>query len=290
MPKLTRWWLAVRPKTLSISLTPVLTGVSLAWAETGQFHGWIALATLATALLIQIGTNLHNDAKDFERGADSPERIGPARASAQGWFSPREVKRAAALCFATAFTIGLYLSWVGGWEIFAVGMLALASGWAYTGGPRPVAYGAGGELFVLLFFGVVAVAGSYYLQTLTLSAGALLTGAAIGLPAAAVLLVNNYRDLDQDQQAGRRTLVQRLGRKRARPLYAILVCTPFALPVALPHLGLGPWLTIAGMPAALLLVRQFLGEPLGPGLNRLLGRTAQLQLSYGLLLTAGLLI
>jgi 1,4-dihydroxy-2-naphthoate octaprenyltransferase len=290
MRNLPRWWQAIRPKTLSIAFTPVLTGISLAWAETSQFHGWTGLATLATALLIQIGTNLHNDAKDFERGADSPERIGPARASAQGWFSPGQVKRAAALSFATAFTIGLYLSWVGGWQIFAVGILALAAGWAYTGGPIPIAYGAGGELFVLLFFGVIAVLGSYYLQTLTLSPAALLSGVAIGLPAAAVLLVNNYRDLEQDQQAGRRTLVQRLGRPRARIVYGFLVCTPFALPLALPHLGPGPWLTLAALPGALLLVRQFLGAPPGPGLNQLLGRTAQLQLGYGLLLAAGLLI
>jgi 1,4-dihydroxy-2-naphthoate octaprenyltransferase len=287
---LTRWWLAARPKTLSIALTPVMVGVSLAWAETGQFHGWIATATLATALLIQIGTNLHNDAKDFERGADSPARIGPARASAQGWFSPARVKRAAALSFAAAFSIGLYLSWLTGWEIFAVGILALAAGWAYTGGPRPIAYGPGGELFVLVFFGVVAVAGSYYLQTLDVSATALLTGAAVGLPAAAVLLVNNYRDLEQDQLAGRRTLVQRLGRGRARPVYVALVCAPFALPLALTHLGYGPWLTFAASPAALFLARRFLREPPGPGLNRVLGRTAQLQLAYGLLLTAGLLI
>jgi len=290
MRNLTRWWLAARPKTLSISVTPVLVGVSLAWAEAGQFHAQVALATLATALLIQIGTNLHNDAKDFERGADSPERIGPARASAQGWFSLGQVKRAAAISFVTAFAIGLYLSWVGGWQIFAVGILALAAGWAYTGGPRPIAYGAGGELFVLLFFGVVSVAGSYYLQTLTLSGSALLSGAAVGLPAAAVLLVNNYRDLEQDHRAGRRTLVQRLGRARARLVYAALVCVPFALPLALPHLGSGPWLTLAALPGALLLVRRFLGQPPGPGLNPLLGRTAQLQLVFGLLLTAGILI
>lgn len=290
MLKLSRWWLAIRPKTLSISFTPVIAGVSLAWAETGKFHGSIALATLATVLLIQIGTNLHNDAKDFERGVDSAQRIGPARASAEGWFSPEQVKRAAALSFASAFCIGLYLSWVGGWEIFALGMLALAAGWAYTGGPRPVAYGATGELFVLLFFGVVAVGGSYYLQASTLSASALLAGAAIGLPAAAVLLVNNYRDLEQDQQAGRRTLVQRLGRARARPLFGVLVCLPFALPLALAHLGPGPWLTMVAFPGAVWLVRQFLIEPLGPGLNRLLGLTAQLQLAYGLLLAVGLLI
>ena len=144
---------------------------------------------LGAAAAIQIGTNLHNDAKDYERGTDTEERLGPARATAQGWFTAAQVKRAAHLAFGGAFLLGLYLIWHGGWPILAVGLLSLLAGYAYTGGPKPIAYSASGELFVLLFFGLVAVLGSYYLQTLCLSLPALAGASAIGLLAAAVLLV-----------------------------------------------------------------------------------------------------
>ena len=185
MTALQIWLLAIRPRTLSISLVPVMVGSALAWAETQLFAWLTLLATLVGALLIQIGTNLHNDAADFERGADTTQRLGPRRVSAEGWLQPGHVRRAAHLSFSGAFLAGLYLVWLGGWPIVLLGLLSLTAAYAYTGGPRPVAYTPLGELFVFVFFGLVAVSGSFYLQTHQWSWNALLLGAAVGLPAAA---------------------------------------------------------------------------------------------------------
>ncbi len=283
-------WLALRPHTLSISVTPVLAGTSLAWAESGQFRWQIALAAMTAALLIQAGTNLHNDAADFERGADPPDRLGPPRAAAQAWFTSAQIRRGAHLCFALAFVIGIYLAWVGGWPIVIIGLLSLLAGYAYTGGPNPIAYTAAGELFVFLFFGLAAVLGSYYIQTLAWSTNALVTAVAIGMLAAAILLVNNYRDLDTDRRARKLTLVHRLGEQRSRYLYGILLLAPFLLPAALQGLGQGGWLTLGVFPFALVLVRRFFREPRGGGLNRTLAATARLQLAFGLVLSLGLVI
>ncbi len=285
-----RWLLAIRPKTLGISLVPVLVGSGLAWAETAQLHWPTALAALAGALLIQIGTNLHNDAADFERGADTAERIGPARATAQGWFSAAEVKRAAYFAFGLAFLIGLYLAWHGGWPIVLLGLASLVAGYAYTGGPRPIAYSASGELFVFLFFGLAAVLGSYYLQTMSLSFNAFAAAVAVGLLAAAVLLVNNYRDLETDERADKLTLAHYLGRAHARQLYALLLLLPFLLPLLAPQISPGGWLVLIALPLALRLLYRFISEPPGPAFNQILAQTAQLQLAYGLLLSGGLLL
>ncbi len=286
MNRFTAWWLAIRPKTLSMAATPVLVGNCLAWAELGRLDWAVTAATVLAALGIQIGTNLYNDAADHERGADGDDRLGPPRATAQGWFSATQVKRAAALAFGTSFVLGIYLVSVGGWPILALGLASIAAGYAYTGGPRPIAYSISGELFVFLFFGLFAVGGSYFLQTGHGSAGALFSGAALGALAAAVLLVNNYRDLDSDRRANKLTLCHRLGRPRARALYAVLLLGPFLLPLARAD---DLWPALLALPAAALLIRQFLHEPPGPGLNRLLARTAQLQLAFGLLLGFGFL-
>ncbi len=287
---MTYWLLAIRPKTLSISIVPVLVGSSLALAETAQLDWLTAFAALLGALLIQIGTNLHNDAADYERGADTAERLGPERATAQGWFTAKQVKAAAYKAFALAFLIGIYLAWIGGWPIVALGLASLAAGYAYTGGPKPIAYSASGEIFVFLFFGLVAVLGSYYVQTLTLTLNALAAAVAIGLLAAAILLVNNYRDLDTDAKANKLTLAHYLGRQRSRVLYNTLLLTPFTLPALLqPHNSLG-WLVLLALPIALKLLHRFATQPGGPAFNRILAQTAQLQLAYGLLLSIGLLL
>lgn len=285
-----QWLLAIRPKTLGISLVPVLVGSSLAWTETSQFSWVTAIAALLGALLIQIGTNLHNDAADFERGADTKDRMGPARATAEGWFTATEVKQAAYLSFGTAFLIGIYLAWIGGWPIIALGLISLTAGYAYTGGPKPIAYSASGELFVFLFFGLAAVMGSYYIQTLTLSLNAFAAACAVGFLAAAVLLVNNYRDLDTDRIVHKLTLVFHLGRGRARILYGVLMLTPFLLPLTLSRGTLGIWLPLIALPRAVILLQRFFSTPAGPGFNQLLAHTAQLQLMFGLLLSLGLLI
>ena len=159
MTRSSQWLLAIRPKTLGISIAPVVAGTSLAWAETAQINWLVAIAALTGALLIQIGTNLHNDAADFERGADSGDRLGPARATAQGWFTATQVKNAAFLAFSLAFVPGVYLVWVGGWPIVILGLVSLAAGYSYTGGRKPIAYSASGEVFVFIFFGLAATAG-----------------------------------------------------------------------------------------------------------------------------------
>ena len=157
MTALQIWLLAIRPRTLSISAVPVMVGTALAWAE-HQLFAWVTLlVTLGGSVLIQIGTNLHNDAADFERGADTPQRLGPRRVSAEGWLKPGQVRRAAHLSFAGAFLLGIYLVWLGGWPIVVLGLLSLTAAYAYTGGPRPVAYTPLGELFVFLFFGTLSV-------------------------------------------------------------------------------------------------------------------------------------
>lgn len=283
------WFLAIRPRTLGISVAPVITGSSLAWAETSQLAWLPALAALAAALLIQIGTNLHNDAVDFERGTDTPQRLGPPRATAQGWFRATEVKRAAHLSFGLALLFGIYLVWVGGLPIVAIGLLSLVAGYAYTSGPKPIAYSATGEFFVFLFFGLAAVMGSYYLQHAPLSLNVFLAGCAIGSLAAAVLLVNNYRDLDTDEKAGKLTLAHYLGRSKSRRLYSLLLLPPFALPLSLADSSQGPWLVLAALPFALLLSYRFNAIRPGVRFNRILAHTARLQLVYSLLLGIGLL-
>lgn len=283
------WWLAIRPKTLTISLVPVMVGSSLAYAETGAVLWLPLLAALAAAMLIQVGTNLHNDVSDFERGADGAERIGPPRATASGWFAPAAVRRAALACFGLATLLGVYLVWHGGWPILLLGLGSIAAGWAYTGGPRPIAYSAWGELFVWLFFGLGAVMGSHYLQTLRLGWNVFLAASMIGLFAAAVIAVNNYRDLDNDRRIGKNTLAVRLGRPGSRVEYAFLLLAPYLLLPALGHLE-GAWLPALTLPWAAFLVLRFWRETPGPAFNRILAQTAQLQLGFGILLSMGLLI
>ncbi len=283
------WWLAMRPKTLTIAVVPVLVGSALAWAQAGAQAAGAAVVALLAAVLIQAGTNLHNDAGDFLRGGDGSQRQGPERVTAQGWATPRQVLRAAEICFVLAAACGLYLVWVGGWPILVLGAASLLAAWGYTGGPRPIAYTPLGEIFVVLFFGLGAVAGTYWLHRQALSAEALVAGLALGLLAAAVLVVNNTRDMDADRRTGRRTLPILLGRHRSGGLYAALVLAPFALLWPLAAAVPGAWLALIALPLAVRLVRAFAAETGGAGFNGLLARTARLQVLYGALLAAGLL-
>jgi 1,4-dihydroxy-2-naphthoate octaprenyltransferase len=287
------WWLAIRPKTLTVSLTPVMVGSSLAYAETGAMLWLPLLAALAAAMLIQVGTNLHNDVSDFERGADGAERIGPARATASGWLLPAAVRRGASACFGLAMLLGIYLVWHGGWPILLLGLGSIAAGWAYTGGPRPIAYSALGELFVWLFFGLGAVMGSYYLQTFSLGWSAFVAASMVGLLAAAVIAVNNYRDFDSDRRIGKNTLAVRIGRGASQAEYALLLFAPYLLLPLLAHLSRSGWwsgLPLLSLPLALSLWRRFRSEPPGPVFNLILAQTAQLQLGFGILLSIGILL
>jgi 1,4-dihydroxy-2-naphthoate polyprenyltransferase len=291
--RLALWWLAIRPRTLSLSAMPVLAGSALAWKEGAPFV-WATLAVaLFCALAIQAGTNLYNDANDFLRGNDGPARVGPMRVTAAGLATPAQVRRAAALAFMLAFAGGVFLVWAGGWPILAIGLASLAAGWAYSGGPRPLSHTAFGEVFVLAFFGVAAAAGSHYLQSGAWAQSAVVLGLALGLQAAAVLLVNNVRDLEADRLAGRRTLAAALGLARSRVLYAVLMLAPFAL-VAWLAWQLGAAIVLlASLPAlawCVVLVQRFAHLPPGAQMNRQLARTAQAQVLLGGLLSAAMLV
>lgn len=285
------WWTAARPRTLTLATAPVLAGTALAWAE-GAAPRWLAaLATLLTALLIQVGTNLHNDAVDHERGNDRADRLGPLRVTAAGWASAYAVRGAAHAAFGMALLLGGYLVAVGGWPIFAIGCAALIAAQAYSGGKHPISHTPFGEIFVWIFFGVLAVAGSHWLQAGSYSLAALVVGAAVGLPAAAVLLVNNLRDLEGDIRAGRRTLAAVLGDAGARRVYALLMLLPYAcLPLLARPGRMGVWLAVLALPASIALVRRLYGGMVGPALNLLLARTAQCALGFAALLALGVLI
>lgn len=288
------WLLAIRPKTLSISMIPIVVGCALAWADTGMLNPVVLAFTAIAAMLIQIGTNLHNDVADFERGSDEPlTRSGPPRATSEGWLSATQVRRAAYSSFLLAFLAGCYLVWHGGWPILALGLLSIAAGLAYTGGPRPLAYLGLGEVFVWLFFGVIAVSGTYYLQTGRFDASAVLAGAILGLPAAAVLVVNNYRDLETDRGVGKNTLAVRFGRRFSRFEYASLMLSPFVLLAVFPLRGPDSewiWLPWFAAPWALLLVWRFWTLAAGPAFNGVLAATALFQLAFGLLLGLSLVL
>lgn len=288
MKKFSAWWLAIRPQTLSVSVAPVCVGTALAYFEQGWVAWWPALGALLAAMLIQIGTNLYNDVGDFERGADTDDRLGPPRATAQGWLSGSAVRHGAQVVFALALLIGLALAVRGGWPIVLIGILSLISGWAYTGGRWPIAYSPLGELFVLLFFGVVAVCGTYYLQTFSVSSAAVLAGVMLGSFAAAVITVNNTRDIHTDARALKRTLAVRLGRTAMNRVYAAELLLPFAL---LPWFALqtpiGAWVAVPALASvsAVLLCRRFCVAQ-GVVFNALLAATAKLQLIFAVLWVA----
>jgi len=282
------WWTAARPRTLPLAASPVLVGIALAWAE-GTAPRWLtALATLLAALLIQIGTNLHNDAADHERGNDGADRLGPLRVTAAGWASAAAVRHAAHLAFVAAFALGIHLAIVGGWPIVAIGLASLAAGYAYSGGPRPISYSPFGELFVLVFFGLVAVGGSHYLQSGAPTLRALFAGLAVGMPAAAVLLVNNLRDRGADLAAGRRTLAAVLGPAASRRLHAALMLLPFGL---LPFFAPRPaaWLALAALPATVAVIHRCRRAE-GVAFNGVLADTARAQLIFGFLFAIGSLL
>ena len=285
------WWTAIRSRTLGLAVTPVLLGTSLAWTDGVALHWPALLAALACALLIQIGTNLHNDVVDFERGNDRPDRVGPLRVTAAGWVSPSTMHRATAWTFGVAALLGVYLVYLGGLPILLAGVASLLAGWAYSGGPRPVSHTPLGEVFVLVFFGWVAVTGSYWLQSAQWSIDAWLSGTVLGLPAAAVLLVNNYRDLEDDLRSGRQTLVALVGRAGAQVAYAIMLLLPFAVVLLLAAQGrFGVLLAWLALPHSLQLSRQLRQGNSGQALNVLLAATARTSLILGLLMCVGVLL
>jgi 1,4-dihydroxy-2-naphthoate polyprenyltransferase len=289
---LSAWIMAARPRTLSLSTTPVLVGAALAWAVQRGLHWPAFVAALVGGMFIQVGTNLHNDAVDSERGGDGPDRVGPPRVTASGLLNATAVRRAAFACFALAALMGLYLVLVGGWPILLLGLLSILSGWASTGGPLPIAYTPLGEVFVVAFFGLGAVCGTYWLCSGELGWTAVETGLALGLLTAAVLLVNNHRDAEADARVGRYTLAIAAGPTVTVWIYSALMLLPFALllPIgrALPHGHV--WPALLALPAALLLIHRFIHVPRGREFNRVLVRTVQVQFLFSLLLALGLVL
>lgn len=245
------WLSAARPRTLPAAVAPVMVGSALAF-EAGAFDGLAAGICLAFALLVQIGTNFANDYFDFIKGADTAARVGPRRAVAAGLVAPAAMKRAMTLTFALAFAVGSSLIAWGGWWLVVIGAASILSGLAYTGGPRPLGYLGLGDAFVFVFFGLVAVCATFYVQTGHVTADAVAAAAAIGALAANVLLVNNYRDAETDAAAGKRTLVVRLGKRFARAQFAAAHLVAGAVAAALAWRGL--YHPVAGAIAAVIFV------------------------------------
>jgi 1,4-dihydroxy-2-naphthoate octaprenyltransferase len=286
------WLMAARPRTLPAAIAPVLVGTSLAGFQ-HVFEPLRFVAALLGAVFIQVGTNLSNDYSDARRGADTEDRLGPVRVTAGGLVPPRQVLVATYVSFGLAVVCGIYLIAVAGWELLLVGAASILAGVAYTGGPKPYGYEGLGEVFVFLFFGIVAVAGSYFVQTTHLIWEAFALAVPVGLLAAAILVVNNVRDTDSDRRAGKLTLAVRLGRERTRTMFAAIVYVAFVLaPVTwifgpLKAWVLLPWLTL---PLAARVVRVVRNRVDGPSLNGALAQTGMLQLSFCALLSAGLLL
>lgn len=285
--------MAARPRTLPAAIAPVAVGSAAAWLEISELRIGAVAAALVGSIFIQIGTNLANDYSDAKRGADAADRLGPLRVTSTGLVAPRRVLYATWLAFGVAIAAGVYLAFVAGPEILAVGAASILAGLLYTGGPRPYGYAGMGEAFVFVFFGLVAVNGSYYVQLERLDWLPFALSIAIGLLATAILVVNNVRDIDTDRRAGKRTLAVRIGRDRARMLFAGLVAGAFvALPLGL-ALADGPGWAVIGLAAAPLAVepvRAVATRTDGPSLNRALAATGSLLAAFSVLVAAGLVI
>ena len=291
--KIPAWWqtwiLASRPKTLPAAAAPVIVGTAMAYADR-SFQIGPALACLLAALFLQIGSNLANDVFDYEKGADQGERLGPMRATQAGLLTPEQVKRGMLLVFGIAALLGLYLAFVGGWPILILGVAAIISAIAYTGGPYPLGYHGLGDLFVFIFFGLAAVAGTYYVQALAVTSPVWWMSGSMGLLTVAILVVNNLRDIESDRSVGKRTLAVRWGVSGARLEYVFCLLGAYIIPLALWGAGKFPLLSLLvflTLPVALGLVRAIYSDS-GRVLNKTLAGTGRLELLYALSFALGL--
>lgn len=290
------WFAAARPRTLPAAIAPVLVGTALAWHDLWLEKlplSWpAALACLGFALLIQIGTNFANDYYDFIKGADTKERVGPRRAVAAGLVSPEVMKSVMLIVFMFAFLVGLSLLKYGGWPLLVVGVTSILCGIAYTGGPYPLGYNGLGDLFVFIFFGLVAVCATFFVQTGYVSQEALLCSIGVGLLAANILVVNNYRDVDTDRVAGKRTLVVRFGRRFARIQFGVSLLVALTIPLHLLRMGYKPvvLLPLLLAPLAWRHANRLEEAKTPQELIVLLGDTGKLLALYAILLSAGVLV
>jgi 1,4-dihydroxy-2-naphthoate polyprenyltransferase len=286
------WLMAARPRTLPAAISPVLVGTALAGTE-HVFRPLAFVCALIGSVFIQIGTNLSNDYSDARRGADTEDRLGPVRVTAGGLMPPKQVLVGTYVAFGIAVAAGAYLIAIAGWQLLVVGAASILAGVLYTGGPRPYGYEGLGELFVFLFFGVVAVVGSYYVQVEHLSWEAFALSVPVGLLASAILVVNNLRDIETDRRAGKMTLAVRLGRVRTRRLFALMLLLAFIAPIVVWLAGgLSAWLllTLVALPMAPPLLHIVGTRTDGPALNGALAATGRLLAVYSMLLSAGALL
>jgi len=287
--KLKIWLMAIRPKTLSASIAPVVIGTGMAYGD-GICHFPTAAVCLITAIFIQVGTNLANDYFDFKKGADTQERIGPTRVTQAGLISQQAIKASIFLTFTLAALSSLYLINRGGWPLAIIAGLAILSGLLYTAGPCPLGYIGLGDLFVFIFFGIVAVAGTYYVQSFELNMAVVLAGIAPGLISMAILTVNNLRDIDTDRQHGKKTLAVRFGRSFAQTEYLLAVISAGLTPLLIylfikdhPNILLCPLVLLGAIPG----IKTVLTKTDGPSLNAALAFSGQMLLVYSVLFAIG---
>jgi 1,4-dihydroxy-2-naphthoate octaprenyltransferase len=292
MSHLRTWILATRPKTLPAAVGPVLVGTSLAFSD-GGFHFPSAVAALAISLLLQVGVNLANDYFDGIRGIDTQDRLGPIRVTQSGLISPAGVRSAMLLTFGIAVLIGSYLLLRAGWPVAAIGTAAVIAAVAYSGGPLPLASHGLGDLFVFVFFGPVAVCGTYYVQALDITWKVLIISFLAGFQVTAILVINNLRDILTDQKAGKNTLAVRLGEHGSKLEYTTLLALTY---MVLPLLWSAGWtsagilLPLLSLPWAVSLIRKTWHSEISARLNILLAQTARLSLGYNLLLAVGIVL
>ena len=288
------WLNAARPRTLPAAVAPVFVGTAAAYESVGHMPRWGAfVAALVASILIQIGTNLANDYSDARRGADSADRLGPVRVTAAGLVTPRRVLVATWIAFGIAALLGVYLAFVAGPIILLVGAVSIAAGVLYTGGPRPYGYAGLGEVFVFLFFGLVSVNGSYYVQLEEITHFSFGLSVAVGCLATAILVVNNTRDMDTDRRAGKNTLAVRMGRKRSRDFYMYLVLLAYIALVITVVRNDGPWPALLGLlalPLTIKPIRAVRTRTDGPSLNAALAQTGAALGVFSLLIAIGLVI
>lgn len=284
------WIMAARPATLPAAVGPVLIGASSAWRD-GEFALLPFVVVLFCALAIQVGVNYANDLADAEKGADTEARIGPVRAVSAGMITAGDMRRGIAITFGVAALGGIYLIWYAGWPIFVIGVVSIIAALGYTNGPIPYGYYGLGELFVFIFFGLVATAGTRYVFSPSVPSAVWTGGVVMGLLAAAILEANNVRDIDTDREAGKRTLAVMLGRERARTLYVATVISAFVVILFGSLIGLLPFMCLIALivaPLTIPLIRTIRTETAGPPLIGVLKGTAQIQLFTGLLLALGI--
>lgn len=282
--------MAARPATLPAAVGPVLIGASSAWRD-GEFALLPFVVVLFCALAIQVGVNYANDLADAEKGADTEARIGPVRAVSAGMITAGDMKRGIAIAFGSAALGGLYLIWYAGWPIFVIGVVSIIAALGYTNGPIPYGYYGLGELFVFIFFGLVATAGTRYVFNPSVPSAVWTGGVVMGLLAAAILEANNIRDIDTDRDAGKRTLAVMVGRDRARTLYVATMVASFIVILFGSLVGLLPFMCLIALvvaPMTIPLIRTIRTETSGPPLIGVLKGTAQIQLFVGLLLALGI--